>query len=90
MGLRFNEHANASHYLDLLQTAAASNPDKFNVYTHETMPERYHFAYNDRIAPIYIVPKIGYVLTTREEGDVGMTKGVRIGNPNLTNTSTQF
>jgi hypothetical protein len=41
------------------------------------MPERYHFAHNARIAPIYIVPNMGYVLTTREAGDVGLTKGVR-------------
>ncbi|KAF8895602.1 Phosphodiest-domain-containing protein [Infundibulicybe gibba] len=75
MGLRFHPTANASHYLDLLQTAAAKNPEKFSVYTHETMLERYHFSHHERIAPIYVVPNIGYILTTRAEGDTGMSKG---------------
>lgn len=76
MGLRFYPEANASHYLELLLKASDENPEKFDVYTHETMPERYHFANNDRIAPIYVVPKIGYSLTTKAEGNTGMSKGV--------------
>lgn len=76
MGLRFHESANVSLYLDVLLKAADANQRKFHVYTHETMPERYHFTRHERIAPIYIVPEIGYVLTTRAEGNVGLTKGV--------------
>ncbi len=76
MGLHFKPSANASYYLDVLLTAAANNSEKFNVYTPETMPERYHFAKNARIAPIYVIPNIGYVLTTHKEGDVGLSKGV--------------
>lgn len=76
MGLRFSPEVNASYYLNVLLDAAKAYPDQFDVYTHETMPKRYHFANNARIAPIYVVPKIGYALTTREEGDVGMSKGV--------------
>jgi len=75
MGLRFSLEADASYYLNVLLEAAKANPGKFDVYTHETMPERYHFANNGRIAPIYVIPKIGYALTTRAEGDVGMSKG---------------
>jgi hypothetical protein len=77
MGLRFNDNINVSHYLDKLLKAADENSEKFHVYTHETMPERYHFTNHERIAPIYVVPEIGYVLTTRAEGNVGMNKGVR-------------
>jgi len=76
MGLRFHETANVTKHLADLFKAADMNQDKFDVYTHETMLKRYHFANNDRIAPVYVVPKIGYVLTTRAEGDVGMSKGV--------------
>jgi hypothetical protein len=76
MGLRFAAHANVSHNLELLENAAAANPGKFDVYTHETMPAFYHFTQSTRIAPIYVVPRIGYVLTSKAEGDVGMTKGV--------------
>lgn len=54
---------------------------RFSVYTAETMPERYHFSAkkSERIAPVYVVPEIDYVLTTRAEGDVGMSKGVGFG-----------
>ena len=78
MGLHFNSSRNAAYYLEVLRVAAADNKDKFEVFTPETMPERYHFAHSPRIAPVYVVPKIGYVLTTRKEGDVGLTKGVRL------------
>lgn len=76
MGLRFRPTANVTHYLNLLQKASDENPEKFDVYTHDTMPERYHFSHHERIAPIYVIPKIGYVLTTKEEGNTGMSKGV--------------
>lgn len=81
MGLRFSPEANESYYYDLLLEAADKNPEKFDVFTHETMPERYHFASNDRIAPIYVVPKIGYSLTTHKE-PWAMSKGVSVLWPN--------
>jgi predicted AlkP superfamily pyrophosphatase or phosphodiesterase len=77
MGLRFHPKANASHYLSVLLSSAQKNAEKFDVYTHDTMPQRYHFSNHKRIAPIYIVPKIGYALTTRLENGTGMSKGVR-------------
>jgi len=80
MGLRFSTTANASRHLEVLLKASYQNPEKFDVYTYGTMPERYHFAGNERIAPIYVVPKIGYVLTTHEEGDTSMSKGVSVFN----------
>lgn len=76
MGLRFHTGTNVSRHLEVLLKASDENPEKFDVYTPSTMPERYHFAGNERIAPIYVVPKIGYVLTTHEEGDTGTSKGV--------------
>ncbi|KZT44440.1 Phosphodiest-domain-containing protein [Sistotremastrum suecicum HHB10207 ss-3] len=75
MGLRFSEHCNATRYLEMLLAAAAENSDKFDVYTHETMPERYHFSENYRIAPIYVVPKLGYALTNRKESVGFFSKG---------------
>ena len=76
MGLRFYPEANTTAYLNILLDAAKNNSEKFDVYTHETMPERYHYSNNPRIAPIYIVPKYGYALTTRGRGESGMNKGV--------------
>ena len=78
MGLRFSQDVNITHSIDILIQAADANPEKFDVFTRETMPERYHFSNNERIAPIYVIPKIGYALTNHKEGDVGMTKGVSI------------
>ena len=77
-GLRFSSSVNITHSMDVLLRAADVNSEKFDVFTHETMPERYHFSNNERIAPIYVVPKIGYALTDHKDGDDGMTKGVSI------------
>lgn len=78
MGLRFSSKTNASHYLNVLRDAARLSDGKFDVYTHETMPERWHFANSDRIAPIYIVPRMGYALTNRIENGAGTSKGVSL------------
>ena len=78
MGLRFSPGVNTTAYLNILLEAAKENSEKFDVYTHETMPERYHLSHNPRIAPIYIVPKYGYALTMRGRGESGMSKGVSL------------
>ncbi|KAF8176987.1 nucleotide pyrophosphatase [Pholiota molesta] len=75
VGLRFHSSANVTKHLSALLEASYENPEKFSVYTHDTMPERYHFAHHERIAPIYLVPNIGYVLTTNPKGDDPMSKG---------------
>lgn len=75
MGLRFRPQANMTKLLGALLAASAKNSDKFEVYTHDTMLERYHFSHNERIAPIYAIPRIGYVLTTHTDGVSGMSKG---------------
>lgn len=76
MGLRFTSDCNSTEYLEKLILAAENSSGKFNVYTHETMPERYHFSNNARIAPIYVAPRIGYALTTKAMGESDMSKGV--------------
>ncbi|KZT67252.1 nucleotide pyrophosphatase [Daedalea quercina L-15889] len=75
MGLRFKPEADTDKYLRVLLNASEASGGKFHVYTHETMPERWHFADNYRIAPIYIVPKMGYALTNHVENGSGMSKG---------------
>ncbi|KAA8567681.1 hypothetical protein EYC84_008154 [Monilinia fructicola] len=42
------------------------------------MPERYHFSKNERIAPLWIVPKTGWAIVTKDEFDVieGKSKGI--------------
>lgn len=43
--------------------------DSIEVYTRDTMPERYHFSNNDRIAPIWVIPKAGWAVVERPEWD---------------------
>jgi predicted AlkP superfamily pyrophosphatase or phosphodiesterase len=76
LGIRFREGTNESLYLSRLYEAAEQYPDQLEVYTHETMPRRWHFSKNPRIAPIYIVPKVNHVLTTAAEGTKDQNPGV--------------
>ena len=55
-------------YEQLLSESKKS--DGFDVYTLDTMPERYHFTNNDRIAPLWIIPKTGWGVVERENFDV--------------------
>ncbi|KIW74266.1 hypothetical protein Z517_12206 [Fonsecaea pedrosoi CBS 271.37] len=55
-------------YEQLSQEAAKSG--NFEVYTLETMPERYHFSQNDRIAPLWIVPKTGWAVVEKSDFDI--------------------
>ena len=48
----------------------AKKSGSFDVYTLDTMPERYHFTKNDRIAPLWIVPKTGWAVVDKEHFDV--------------------
>ncbi|KAG9014055.1 hypothetical protein FRB94_000253 [Tulasnella sp. JGI-2019a] len=79
MGLRFKPGTNLTEMLRRLEVGAASyDPPVFDVYATQSfpastagridaMPERYHFSDNPRIAPIYVIPKIGWALTNRHE-----------------------
>jgi hypothetical protein len=77
MGIRFREGTNETLYQERLYQASENNAGQFGVFTHETMPRRWHFSNNERIAPLYIVPKVNHVLTTKKEGNKYMNKGVR-------------
>ena len=55
-------------YKKLLEESAKT--EAFDVYTRETMPERYHFSNNDRIAPLWVVPKAGWGVVERPDFDV--------------------
>ncbi|KAI0755226.1 Phosphodiest-domain-containing protein [Daedaleopsis nitida] len=75
MGFRFDSEENTEKYYNVLLNASALSGGKFEVFTHNTMPERWHFVNNERIAPIYVVPRMGYALTNRIENGSGMNKG---------------
>jgi hypothetical protein len=66
---------------ELYEQAAAKGKDNphFDVYlTSKDMPEHYHFSNNDRIAPLWIVPKTGWAIVKKEEFDIeeGKAKGL--------------
>ncbi|KAG1894240.1 nucleotide pyrophosphatase [Suillus fuscotomentosus] len=72
MGLRFAPGTNATEALEHLNTF---NYGKMSACTVEPVPERYHFSHNYRIAPVWIVPRIGYALTDRLGGKDGVPTG---------------
>ena len=51
--------------------AASVGKDAYEVYLRDKdMPERYHFSKNERIAPLWIVPKTGWAIVKKDEFDV--------------------
>jgi hypothetical protein len=53
-----------------LMKTTASNPNLEVYLRDEDMPERWHFSNNDRIAPLWIVPKAGWAIATKDDFDV--------------------
>ncbi|EED13289.1 Type I phosphodiesterase / nucleotide pyrophosphatase family protein [Talaromyces stipitatus ATCC 10500] len=60
--------------LEILKAQLAEKAENFSdaieIYTKETMPERYHFTKNDRIAPLWVIPKAGWAVVERPDFDV--------------------
>ncbi|KAL5381420.1 hypothetical protein DPSP01_007134 [Paraphaeosphaeria sporulosa] len=49
----------------------AQNMTGLEVYLRDKdMPERYHFSQNERIAPLWIIPKAGWAVIAKADGDV--------------------
>ncbi|KAL8872226.1 MAG: hypothetical protein Q9174_002106 [Haloplaca sp. 1 TL-2023] len=72
-GLRPKNSADLRGLYDKLLAEAKQN-DHFDVYTKETMPERYHFSNNDRIAPLWVIPKTGWAIVHKEDFDIKEAK----------------
>ncbi|RFU80479.1 ectonucleotide pyrophosphatase phosphodiesterase family member 1 3 [Trichoderma arundinaceum] len=73
-GLRPKNPDDLQGLYDGLAEKAKSNPN-YDVYLRDVnMPERFHFSKNDRIAPLWIIPKTGWVIVTKEEFDVEKAK----------------
>ena len=74
-GLRPKDPAHLQGLYDVLKAESSTNPG-FDVYLRDKdMPERYHFSNNERIAPLWIVPKTGWAIVTRDDFDVADAKG---------------
>ena len=56
-------------------SAEAEKAPNFDVYLRdENMPEKYHFSKNDRIAPLWVVPKTGWAIVQKDEFNVEEAK----------------
>ncbi|KAL8677470.1 MAG: hypothetical protein Q9186_006111 [Xanthomendoza sp. 1 TL-2023] len=72
-GLRPKNPADLQGLYDRLLVEAEHN-DNFDVYVKETMPKRYHFSNNDRIAPLWVIPKAGWAIVHKADFDVKAAK----------------
>ncbi|KAJ5183861.1 hypothetical protein N7492_001477 [Penicillium capsulatum] len=52
-----------------LEKAAPQYAHAVEIYTRETMPERYHFSNNERIAPLWVIPKTGWAIVEHPDFD---------------------
>jgi predicted AlkP superfamily pyrophosphatase or phosphodiesterase len=78
-GLRPKVASDLSKVHDTLNQAIQSGVKGFDVYTPETLPPHFHYKPSDaisrrRIAPLWVVPRPGWAITTREEFDVAAAK----------------
>ncbi|KAG9204127.1 hypothetical protein G6514_001764 [Epicoccum nigrum] len=75
-GLRPKDPENLYPIYEQLKRKHGENPN-IEIYLRENMPERYHFSNNDRIAPLWIIPKAGWAIVTKSEFDIeeGKKKG---------------
>ncbi|GAA5873558.1 hypothetical protein JCM8547_005618 [Rhodosporidiobolus lusitaniae] len=77
-GLRFKPGTNEQAMLAKLKAAGATGKGDgsgFECYETkggEDMPERWHFTGNERIAPIYCIPHLGWAFTNHHELEVVM------------------
>lgn len=81
-GLRPKHPNDLRQLYDRLRAKSMTNTN-FEVYLKdENMPERYHFSKNERIAPLWVVPKTGWAIVHKEDFDVkeAKTKGM-VYNP---------
>ncbi|KAF2869366.1 alkaline-phosphatase-like protein [Massariosphaeria phaeospora] len=73
-GLRLKKPENLERVHKQLINKTKDNPN-FDVYLRdEDMPERYHFSKNERIAPLWIVPKTGWAIVDKTEFDIEQGK----------------
>lgn len=73
-GLRPKDPIDLRGLYDRLSVEAEKNTN-FEVYLRdENMPERYHFTKNDRIAPLWVVPKTGWAIVHKEDFDIREAK----------------
>jgi predicted AlkP superfamily pyrophosphatase or phosphodiesterase len=76
-GLRPKNASNLHNLYNQVKERTKDNPNLEVYLRDENMPERYHFSKNQRIAPLWIIPKAGWAIVDKSEFDVeeGKKKG---------------
>ena len=73
-GLRPKSHQNVQTLYEQLKEKS-KKVSSFDVYLKDTdMPAKYHFTNNDRIAPLWIVPKTGWAVVKKADFNVENAK----------------
>jgi predicted AlkP superfamily pyrophosphatase or phosphodiesterase len=72
-GLRMKADKDLRPMYEALLAKSANNPN-IEVYLRENMPKRYHFSKNERIAPLWIIPKTGWAIVERKDFDIQEAK----------------
>ena len=69
-GLRLKDRSKLDEVYESL-SAKAKQQEGFDVYLRDKdMPLRYHFTQSDRIAPLWIMPRAGWAVVTKDEFNV--------------------
>jgi len=76
-GLRPKRPEHLSILQNQLFEVAKNFSDAIEVYSRQTMPERYHFSNNERIAPLWVIPKTGWAVV--EKPDFDAKEGLKEG-----------
>lgn len=81
MGLRPKNVEDTQSLYDGLKDKAKTTPG-IEVYLRDVdMPERYHFSKNERIAPLWIVPKTGWAIVKKSEFDLATVGADAVYHP---------
>ncbi|KAL8996892.1 MAG: hypothetical protein Q9169_003703 [Polycauliona sp. 2 TL-2023] len=73
-GLRLKDPSTTDKVYQDLREKSISSPN-FDVYLRDqNMPEKYHFAKNERIAPLWLVPKTGWAIVLAKDFNVAAAK----------------
>ncbi|ATY61442.1 ectonucleotide pyrophosphatase phosphodiesterase family member 1 [Cordyceps militaris] len=81
MGLRPKNPQDTQSLYDELKEKQKTTPS-IEVYMRDVdMPERYHFSQNERIAPLWIVPKTGWAIVQKHEFDLAKVAEDEVYHP---------
>ncbi|KAJ5059590.1 ectonucleotide pyrophosphatase/phosphodiesterase family member 1 [Bipolaris maydis] len=69
-GLRPKDPSALHRIYNQIKNRTADNPNVEVYLRDENMPERYHFSRNKRIAPLWLVPKTGWAIVTKDHWNV--------------------